>query len=170
MALAFAHQADAQQQRSTHFGVKATLMMPGQAYVEEVDGFFDIDMSIGVGGFVDTRLGEKMLGGAYLDLLSAHAYDESALLVDAGIALKADLGGAKGGPRWRPGFGLGYGSLSDVGGIGATHYLTLRAGVEMLLPSQWLAEVSIHGAPTGGNQDVTVSYGPMVMLRFGRVF
>jgi len=170
VAFAVASPAHAQRTHSTHFGAKATLLMPGEAYVEEADAFFDIDLSFGIGGFVDTQLGEKLLGGAYLDLLQAHAYDESAMLIDAGIALKGVLGGGSGRVVWRPGFGLGYGTLADVGGIGSTHYLTLRAGVEMLLPSNWLAEVSVHGAPSGGNRDVTVSYGPMVMLRLGRVF
>src|SRR4051812_4414155 len=87
-AFAVASPAHAQRQRSTHFGVKATVLMPGEAYVEEADAFFDIDMSFGVGGFVDTQLGEKLLGGVYVDLLQAKAYDESGLLIDAGIALK----------------------------------------------------------------------------------
>ena len=158
------------QERTTRFGAKATLLMPGEAYVEEVDRFFDIDMSFGLGGFVETRLGEKMLGGLYLDLLQAQAYDESAVMVDLGFALKASLGGGNGRPVWRPGFGLGYGTLAAVGGMDATHYLTLRGAVEVLLPSGWLAEAAIHGAPTGGNDAVTVSYGPMLMLRVGRLF
>jgi hypothetical protein len=160
----------AAQDRPTRFGAKTTLLMPGEAYVEEFDAFFDIDMSFGVGGFVETRLGEKLLGGLYLDLLRANAYDESAMLVDLGFVLRATLGGRDGQPAWRPGFGLGYGTLAAVGAMESTHYLTLRGGVEALLPSGWLAEVAIHGAPTGGNDAVTVSYGPMVMMRVGRLF
>lgn len=158
------------QQRNTRFGVKGIVMLPGEAYVEEFDSFFDIDLSLGAGVFVDTRLGDKLLGGMYFDLLQAKAYDETGLLADVGISLKAALGGGNGRLSWRPGFGLGFGNLAAVGSIESTRYLTLRAGLELVLPTGWLVEASVYGSPSGGNDDVTVTYGPMTMLRIGRVF
>lgn len=160
----------AAQQKTTSFGVKGILLMPGEAYVEEADAFFDIDMSFGVGGLVDTKLGEKFWGGVFLDILSVSAYDESGTLFEGGVAMKAALGGQDGRPVWRPGLGIGYATLSAVGGVDATSYLTIRGGVEAVLPSGWVAEALIYGAPSGGNDDITVTYGPMFQLRFGRIF
>ncbi|MGH7607492.1 MAG: hypothetical protein ACREME_09145 [Gemmatimonadales bacterium] len=171
VGLALAPAAGAQQDgRTTRYIVKGILLLPGEAYIEEADAFFDIDMSFGVGGAVDTKLGEKFWGGVFLDLLNVSAYDESEMMFEAGVALKAALGGLNGKPLWRPGIGFGYGSLSGGAAIDATTYFTIRAGVEAVMPSGWLAEAMLYGAPTGGNDDVTVTYGPMLQLRFGRVF
>ena len=105
------------------------------------------------------------------DLLNVSAYDETELIVEGGVALKAAFGGLNGKPQWRPGIGFGYGTLSGSStGLDATHYLTLRAGVEMILPSGWLGEALVYAAPTGENDAVTVTYRPMLQLRFGRVF
>jgi hypothetical protein len=170
VALAVAPIPSAAQQRNTHFGVKAIAMLPGEAYVEEADSYFDIDMSFGAGVMVDTRLAEKFLGGLYFDVLQAKAYDESGTLLDAGVALKAVLGGKNGRITWRPGLGVGFGHLAAVGGIESTNYLTLRGGLEVVFPGGWLIEGSVYGSPTGGNDEVTVSYGPMTMIRIGRLF
>lgn len=160
----------AAQSKTTSFGVKGILLMGGEAYVEEADAYFDIDMSFGIGGLVDAKLGEKFFGGLFLDILSVSAYDESATMFEAGVALKAAFGGLAGKPTWRPGIGFGYGNLSGVGGMESSTYLTIRAGVEAVLASGWVAEAIVYGAPTGGNDAVTVSYGPMLQLRFGRIF
>ena len=171
LGLALITPAAAQQTgRSTNFAVKGILLMPGEAYVEEADAYFDIDMSFGVGGAIDTKLGERFWGGIYADLLNVSAYDDSALMLDGGVALKAAFGGINGKPQWRPGIGFGYGTRSSNAGLESTHYLTLRAGVEAIMASGWLAEALVYAAPTGGNDDVTVSYGPMLQLRVGRSF
>lgn len=156
--------------RTTSYAVKGILLMPGEAYVEEADAYFDIDMSFGVGGAIDTKLGERFWGGIYADLLNVSAYDDSALMLDGGVALKAAFGGINGKPLWRPGIGFGYGTLSSNAGLESTHYLTLRAGVEAVMSSGWLAEALVYAAPTGGNDNVTVTYGPMLQLRVGRSF
>jgi hypothetical protein len=157
-------------QRSTQFGVKGTVLLPGEAFVEEANRYFDIDMSLGIGVLVDTRLGDKLLGGLYFDALQAKAYDETGLLLDVGVALKAALGRGAGHISWRPGFGIGFGHLAPVGAIDGTQYLTLRGGLEVVFPGGWLVEGCVYGAPTGGNGDVTVTYGPMTMIRIGRLF
>ena len=169
--LAITTPAIAQQNgRTTSYAVKGILQMPGEAYVAEADEYFAIDMSFGVGGSIDAKLGERFWGGVYGDLLNVSAYDDTELMFDTGVALKAAFGGLNGKPLWRPGIGFGYGTLSSNSGIDATHYLTLRAGVEAIMPSGWLAEALIYAAPTGGNADITVTYGPIVQLRFGRAF
>lgn len=156
--------------RSTSYAVKGIILMPGEAYVEEADAYFDIDMSVGLGGAIDAKLGERFWGGVFVDLLNVSALDETSMMFDGGVALKAAFGGAGGKPLWRPGIGFGYGTLSSNAALDATHYLTLRAGVEAILSSGWLAEALVYAAPTGGNDDVTITYGPMLQLRVGRSF
>jgi hypothetical protein len=170
-ALAIASPSSAQNSGpTTSFAVKGILLMPGEAYVAEADAYFNIDMSFGVGASVDTKLGERLWGGLFADLLNVTAYDESEIMMEGGIALKAAFGGLHGNALWRPGFGFGYGTLSGGADLDATHYLTIRAGVEAILSSGWLIEANVYAAPTGGNESVTVTYGPMLQLRFGHVF
>lgn len=156
--------------KTTTFAVKGILLLPGEAYVEEVDAFFDIDMGFGVAASVDTRLGERITGGLFLDLLSVSAYDETGSFLEIGAAIKAAFNSGPAQPTWRPGIGFGYGTLSAVGGIGPTNYFLVRGSFEVQLPSQWVAEAILWGAPSGGNEQVTVTYGPMVQLRVGRAF
>lgn len=162
--------AATQQSKTTSYGVKGILLMGGEAYVEEFDAFFDIDLSFGIGGLVDTKLGEKFWGGLYVDILNVSAYDETGTMIEGGVALKASFGGEIGKPTWRPGIAFGYGTLSAVGAIESTKYLTIRAGVEAVFGPGWIAEAIMYGAPSGGNDAVTVTYGPMLQLRFGRQF
>lgn len=171
--LALSAPAGAQQNaphRTTSFAVKAILLLPGEAYVAEADAYFDIDMSYGVGGSVDTQLGERLYGGLFADLLNVTAYEESEIMLDLGFTMKAAFGGANGAVLWRPGFGLGYGTLSGNESLDATHYLTIRAGVEATMATGWLIEANLYAAPTGGNGAVTVTYGPLLQVRFGHVF
>jgi hypothetical protein len=171
LTLASAVAGEAQQgPRTTSFAVKGILLMPGDAYVAEADAYFEIEMSFGIGAEIDAKLGEKFWGGLYADLLNVTAYDESEMMLDAGIALKAAFGGEHGRPLWRPGFGLGYGTLSGGASLDATHYLTIRAGVEAVMPTGWLVEANLYAAPTGGNDAVTVTYGPLIQFRVGHVF
>ena len=158
------------QGRQTTFGLKGTVLMPGEFYIAEPNRYFDFGLSLGAGAFVDTHLADRLLGGVYLDALQAKAFDDTGLLLDAGITLKAALGGRRGGISWRPEIGVGFGNLTAVGPLESTRYLTLRGGLEVVLPGGWLVEGSVYGAPTGGNNDFTVSYGPMSMIRVGRLF
>lgn len=162
--------AAAQRDKTTQFAVKGILLAGGQAYVQEADAYFDINTSIGVGGSVDTRLAEKLYGGAFVDLLNVSALDETALMFEGGLAIKAALGGENGRPSFRPNIGLGWGVLSGVGGLESSHYLTIRAGLEAVMSSGWVAEAMAWGAPSGGNSDLTITYGPMLQLRVGHLF
>lgn len=170
LALSLCVSAGLAQERTTRFGVKATVLLPGDLYVAEPNRYFDFSTSFGAGAFVDTHLADKLLGGLYLDMLEANAFDDTGLMLDLGVTLKAALRARHSGITWRPGIGVGFADLASVGGLGSTRYLTLRGGLEVVLPGGWLVEGSVYGAPTGGNSDFTVSYGPMMMIRVGRLF
>src|SRR5207247_51476 len=65
------------------------------------------------------------------------------------------------------------GELGDIYYFTGTNYLTVRGGTELLIHGggkhTWLGEILVYGAPTGGNVDVTTSFGPVVLVRVGGV-
>ena len=133
----------------------------------------DDSLSWTAGGFVDHMLAEKLSGGLYLDLNFMNAFDESAVMFDAGATLKARIGEPKNRINWRPMIGVGYGNMGAIYAFSATSYLTLRAGAEAVFAlgkRQALVEGLIFGSPTGGNDDVTTTFGPVFLMRFGLIF
>ena len=154
--------------RPTTFGVKGGFVLPGAFYWHEGPyASYDLSLSGTAGGFVDHMLAEKLSGGLYLDLNFMNAFDESAVMFDAGASLKAHVG------RWRPLVGVGYGNMSAIYLFDATSYLTLRAGTEAVFAlgkHQALVEGLIFGSPTGGNDEVTTTFGPVFLMRFGLIF
>lgn len=161
-----AAQADAA--RPTTFGVKGGFVFPGAFYWHEGPyASYDLSLSWTAGGFVDHMLAEKLSGGLYLDLNFMNAFDESAVMFDAGATLKAHVG------RWRPLIGVGYGNMGAIYLFEGTSYLTLRAGTEAVFAlgkRQALVEGLIFGSPTGGNAEVTTTFGPVFLMRFGLLF
>jgi len=159
----------------TSGGVKAGIVVPGAFYWSEGPyASYDLGLSLNVGTFVDFKVGSRLWAGVYADLISMNAFSESALMFDGGITLKTQLG--DGGKRvtWRPELGVGLGELGDIYYFTGTNYLTVRGGTELLIHGgrkhTWLGEILVYGAPTGGNVDVTTSFGPVVLVRVGMVF
>lgn len=169
--LVSATSVQAQADKPTIFGVKAGVVGPGCVYVDDSD-CFDSSVSYSLGGFVDTRLGEKLLGGIALDLHNGSSADSDfeELIYDLSLNLKADLGETT---TFRPGFGLGY-ARSDVEGE-TLQAMTVRALLEVILPSSgqgpnWLGEVALYASPAGGTECCDVTWGPGFYLRGGVVF
>lgn len=159
--------------RNTTFGVKAGLISSGTIYVD--DGEFDSDASYSIGAFVDHRLAPKLFGGLGLDVHNISAFDEEKMLIDAELTLKALIGEGRGRVAFRPGIGLGYGSVGEISGVAASsQYFTVRGFAEILLPmsgrSAWLGEIAVLAGPSGGNSDLDITFGPMVLVRAGVVF
>ena len=155
------------------YGLKAGLFSPGCVYVDDSD-CFDASVSFSIGGFVDTRLGEKLLGGVSLDLNNVESADSDfeEILLDVAVNLKADLSDPSSSVRFRPGIGFGYAraSVDDE----TLQALTIRALVEALFPSEsgrtWIAELGVYAAPAGGTECCDVTWGPGVHLRGGLIF
>ncbi len=162
-------------ERRTTLGVKAGLVTPGAFYWSEGPyASYDLSLTLNAGGFVDHMFTPRFSGGLYFDLMGMNAFSESALMFETGIMLKRQLGDGSKRVTWRPEIGVGFAQLGDIYAFTGTNYLTVRGGTELLIHSggkrTWLGEVLLYGAPTGGNVDVTTSFGPVVLVRVGMLF
>ena len=156
-------------------GIKAGMVAPGAFYWSEGPyASYDLSLSLNAGVFVDWKVGSRVSLGVYSDMIAMNAFSESALMFDGGLALKAQMGDGSKRVTWRPELGVGLGELGSIYYFTGTNYLTLRGGTEVLLHSggkhTWLGEILVYGAPTGGNVDVTTSFGPVALVRIGMVF
>lgn len=159
-------------EKNTTYGFNAGLYSPGEVWVEDYST--DGDMSFGLSGFMDYKLGPKISGGGMLSLNSFGADDESAMMIEIGFTLKAWIYKDDSNLLFRPGFGISYGMLGDIGPLESSKYLILHGGVELVLLKEnnlnWTFLLGISGAPTGGNDDNDITYGPGLLLRAGLVF
>jgi hypothetical protein len=74
----------------------------------------------------------------------------------------------------RPLATVGFAYLYDIGRLEATSYLTVRAACEALFFQNkniaYVLELSVFGAPYGGNSAVDVTFGPVWSLRVGVMY
>ena len=183
LVVAFALQAGAQNERALQVSIRAGVITPGTFYLEgsridtrgqEVNinqyGYdYSLNLSQNVGVALDYRLVPRFHIGAFADVSNMNAFDEHALFVDAGATMKVDVGSMQSALRFRPMIAAGFASLGPIYMFQNTHYLTLKAGAE-LIHGAYLAELSAYAAPSGGNAAVTTSFGPVAQIRFGRLF
>ena len=183
LLVAFAAKVSAQNERPLQVSIRAGIITPGTFYLEgtrldtrgqEVNinqyGYdYSLNLSQNVGVALDYRLVRRVHVGAFADVGNMGAFDEHALFVDAGAAMKFDVGSMQSALRFRPMLAIGFASLGPIYMFQNTHYLTLKAGTE-LIRGAYLAELSAYAAPSGGNAAVTTSFGPVAQIRFGRLF
>jgi hypothetical protein len=159
-------------EQQTTYGFKVGLITPGIWYVGDYE--YEPDAGYTLGGFLDYKLGPKISGGLALDIHKFNAYEESGTLFDIGVTLKALIYGANSKFVFRPGFGIGYGMLGEMGIYESSTYMLLKGNVEMVIlrPSgfSWLVDLGIMGAPTGGNNDADMYLDPGLFVRAGLVF
>lgn len=157
--------------RKAHFGATGGLITPGAFYwVEGPYESYDLSLSPSLGGFVDLQLNESVAVGGFLNFHMLNAFDESGTMIDLGAALKAKLAGGGAKPSWHAVVEVGHARLSSIFVFEGTSYLTVKGGAEMRIAAgsrQWVAQALIWGGPMGGNSDVTTTFGPTGMLRFG---
>jgi len=162
--------AQAPAARKVHLGATGGFITPGAFYwVEGPYESYDLSLSPSLSGFVDVQVAENVSVGGFVDLHMINAFDESGTMFDLGASLKAKLAGRTGGPSWGAVVEVGHGSMSGIYVTG-TGYLTLKGGAQLLIPAgsrQWLVEALVFGGPMGGNADVTTTFGPVALLRFG---
>lgn len=162
--------------KGTVFGVKGGMILPGTIYVDDFSKGGDISFSFG--GFVDYSLGEKLYGGISVDVHNMSVYDQSKLLYDISATLKAKIFSPSKPFTFRPGIGIGYGGLpgfkADGEDVDASSYFLVKGMVEFVVHTSnrlsWLVEAAIIGAPSGGNKDYSVTFGPGALFRGGLVF
>jgi hypothetical protein len=148
--------------KNTVLGVKAGLITTGTWYVGEL------------GGFVDYKLGPKITGGAAFNFGGFSAYEESSIQMDIGFTIKAMVFSETSNLTFRPGFGISYGMIGEMGPYESSSYLVLHGMVEMVIATQsnmsYLAEIGLTGAPDGGNDDITMTTSPRLLIRGGIIF
>ena len=175
--------ARAQDERALQASIRVGVITPGTFYLEgtrkdtrgqEVNinqyGYvYSLDLSQNVGLALDYRLMPRFHVGAFADVTNMNAFDEHALFLDAGATMKVDVGSRQSALRFRPMVAVGFASLAPIYMFQNTHYLTVKAGSEIIHGS-YLVELSAYGAPSGGNAAVTTYFGPVAQIRVGRLF
>ena len=139
---------------------------------------FTTEDSYTVGFFADFGISRKTLLGFSIDIYNLKKRDYNELLLEGSINVKGNFRTPDGRMAFRPGAGVGYAGLKnlEVGflRLDKTSYLTLHIFGEMVLYTDagtgLLGEVGWLWALDGGNSDVTVTGGPMLIMRFGLVF
>jgi hypothetical protein len=160
------------QKQSWNMNIKGGLMLPGTVTVEGYDG--DTEMGwIGNLAF-DALLAEKVSMGGYLFYsgITAEDIDEGANILGIGGTIKARFT-LKGGTQIRPGVILAYQMTSgdafeDVTGFG------VGFTGEVVFPlkdfNAIVAEIGFTSQPSGGNEDVEVTWSPIFYLTLGYEF
>ena len=158
--------------KNTILGVKAGLITSGTWYVGDFE--YEADMSYILGGFVDYKLGPKITGGAAFNFGGFSAYEESGTQMDIGFTIKAMVFSETSNLTFRPGFGISYGMIGTMGPYESSSYLVLHGMVEMVIATQssmsYLAEIGLTGAPDGGNELITMTTSPRLVIRGGLIF
>lgn len=156
--------------RSTVLGLRVGVITPGAFYLEEGPyESYDLSLSFSGGISVDYRVAPKLYVGVFTDVMSMNAFDETALYYEGGITIKALIASPERAVSFRPMFAIGAGNLGAIYTFEDTQYLTLKLGSEILFRSFFI-EALAYGAPTGGNADVTTYFGPVALVRFGKLF
>jgi len=150
-------------------GFKLGLVTSGEAWAGSASD--DGELSWSIGAFYDYPLSEKLHGGVALDIEEfSFSYYEAEVHTSFAISLKALIQKTPDKAAWRPGFYLGYGTLSGFD----AKFFDVGATLEVVFPSDksfnWLAELAIIGGPSGGNDAYDMSYGPGIRLRAGMSF
>jgi hypothetical protein len=162
--------ASAQKDRSFVVSARAGVLTPGEYYIADTDyASYELGLSESVGLAAEYRMSRRLWLGAFVDVTNLHAFGESALFNEGGLTLKADVGSAQSSVRFRPLVGVGYGMLGPIYSLASTNYLTVKGGAEIVRGS-YLLEISGYGAPSGGNDAFTVTFGPVAQVRLGRMF
>lgn len=163
-------------EKETIIGFKGGLITSGSIYIEEYDWDMESDMSYSAGAFLDYKLAPKLFGGLAFDIHNMSAEGESARLMNFSMALKALIFSENSNMTFRPGFSLGYGIIGDIDEAGAesSKYFTVGGFCEFVFSTQnessYFAEIGIIAAPAGGNDDLTITFGPMFLIRGGMAF
>lgn len=161
-------------------GIKAGIIGSGKVKMENAEAEQSTGFNFGLD--FDLPFGEKLHYGAAIDVMrmswqipgASPTFDESELLIDIGIRMKALIQREDSPLAFRPGVGIGLGVLPRFGPFRGSNYLTLRAFGEFIyFPDSgpgWLIEVGTWYAPNGGDGAFDISIGPLLTMRAGLLF
>lgn len=154
--------------------VSGGILLPGEAYVEEWDVYPEIDMSPMVSLSYDSYQVPSLGFGVFLNAASLSVEGESGTMITLGGAVK---------PRWMVGaakdhtldvsLGIGYRSVSSDELDDSIQGLALNCLIELTKPMvtrDLIFSFGFISQPTGGNEDITVTWAPIFHLGIGISF
>jgi len=154
--------------------VSGGFLLPGEAYVEEFDFYPDIDLSPMVSLSYDSYQISSLGFGVFLNAASLSVEGEGGTMITLGGAVK---------PRWMVGaakdltldigLGIGYRSVSSDEFEDSIQGLALNCLIELTKPMtthDLIFSLGFISQPTGGNEDITVTWAPIFHLGVGISF
>jgi hypothetical protein len=131
---------------------------------------------IGISGGVlfDIPLVRRILTGVTIDIHDLHVFETRKKMLDLSVPVKYRFAFEQ--DRWelRAVASAGFGYMTLVDKLERTTYLTLKAGFEAVFHTDTRYSLIIDGlimaAPTGGNREHKVTYGPTFLIRAGFIY
>ena len=154
--------------------VSGGFLLPGEAYVEEGDFYPETDLSPMVSFSFDSYQSPTLGFGVFLNAASLSVEGEGGTMFTLGGAIK---------PRWMVGAAkdytldigllIGYRSVSSDEFNDSIEGLALNCLIELTKPSatrDLIFSLGFISQPTGGNEDITVTWAPIFHIGIGTSF
>ncbi len=154
------------------FGAKIGIMYSSKFRVDGVST--DADLGISFGVLLDLPVARRGVSGISAELHDLHIYKKRKKVLDLSVPVKYRFIFED--RRWelRPMAAAGFGYMTEVDELERTTFLTLKAGLEAVFHSTTRYSMIIDGlvfaAPSGGNADNRVTFGPTLLLRIGFIY
>lgn len=135
---------------------------------------YDTQPGFTLGIKLDFLIRDRVYWGVSADVHRIHVRDTGQYFLDLSLHLKKLLFSSSSLVGFRPGVALGFGHLTHFREVSSSTYLTARATLEVIFfsdaMSAWFVEVGLMAAPVGGNSDLSVTFGPVPIIRLGAMF
>ena len=161
------------------FGVKGGFMYVSTVHLHNkhtgLDSDFRTKAGLAGGVFFDIGLHGKTMLGLDIELFDIQVQNDREKLMNFGLNIKHTVA-AYSHIRMavRPGVGIGYGYLAEVGFIEQANFMIVKAFTEVLFVSDpkiiWVVEAAVIMAPYGRTNDYEITTNPFLMLRGGARF
>jgi hypothetical protein len=126
------------------------------------------------GVFFDIGLHRKTMLGLDIELYDVQIRGDREKLINFGLNIKHAIAYKNSRMAVRPGVGVGYGYLAEIGFIEKANFVIVKALTEVLFISDpkviWVAEAAVVIVPYGRTIDHEITANPFLMLRGGARF
>ena len=160
------------QVRQGGVGLKAGFLHRAKFTVNKTE--YESKMGLSVGVFFDVPAYSLTMLSVAADFRDIQILDHRQWMLDLSVGLKPTIYNERSQLAVKPGVAVGFGYLADIGWLGSTTYLTLKASTEVLfLVSRkyaYVAEFVVFSAPSGGNSQYEISTSPTVSVRVGVMY
>lgn len=122
----------------------------------------------------DVRWFDHVYWGVSADVHRLYVRDTGQYFLDLCLNVKRFYFGRSSRVGFRPGLGVGFGHLTQFRNVESSDYLMTRVTLEVIFFSEtkvgWIVEIGFIGSPAGGNQQSSITYGPVPLFRVGAMF